>query len=675
MNLVEEKQVKKREKRKRQKQKEKKKKDEIQAKEFLEKAEQKKIALRKIKEKELVETKSALNKFAKQFTVDGEPDFDPKSFFNITRNCLLRILRENRQQKVKLNLKCLMKIIDLKTGEETKTEANFHSEIEKNYPSTNEKKILKSMIEKVLENMAKFQRRGSNWRFEEILKLALHLVEFALLKGNSRIPLPEEIAKKKAVINMKNEDNECFKWCVTRALNKVDKNKERITQELRKQAEKLNWKGISFPMEEEKIDRFAKNNPKISIHVFYLDGNVQPLRTGDEERKINIDLLLVEKDGNKHYCLINSLSRLLSKQVSKDKKTKVFCRRCLNHFPNNEKLKIHKEYCSRKDCVKIIMPEIKIDKNGEARKPEISFKSWNCMMKLPFVIYADFEAFLENIDSCKPDNRRSFTEKYQKHKPCGFSYKIVCSEDIFLPESLLKPVLYRAKNADEDVAQIFVNRLEMDIYLIYKIYDKPKKMIYTRKDKEKFLESKECWICKKEFDTNPKNENYKKVRDHCHFTGKFRGAAHSSCNLKFKKPKFTPVFFHNLSGYDSHLFVKNLGKSEGDIDCIPNNEEKYISFSKKIQVGTYLDKDKNEKPILNEMRFLDSAKFMASSLDSLVKNLGKEKLYNVRREFGGKTDLSEALISEKVFILMIIWIALINSLKKNFLQKKNFSID
>ena len=118
-------------------------------------------------------------------------------------------------------------------------------------------------------------------------------------------------------------------------------------------------------------------------------------------------------------------------------------------------------------------------------------------------------------------------------------------------------------------------------------------MIYTRKDKEKFLESEECWICKKEFDTNPKNENYKKVRDHCHFTGKFRGAAHNNCNLKFKKPKFTPVLFHNLSGYDSHLFVKNLGKSEGNIDCIPNNEEKYISFSKNIKVGSYLDKDKN----------------------------------------------------------------------------------
>ena len=107
-----------------------------------------------------------------------------------------------------------------------------------------------------------------------------------------------------------------------------------------------------------------------------------------------------------------------------------------------------------------------------------------------------------------------------------------------------------------------------------------------------------------------------------------------------------------MSGYDSHLFVKNLGKSEGDIDCIPNNEEKYISFSKKIQVGTYYDKKKKvEKPIMNDIRFLDSAKFMASSLDSLVKNLGKEKLNHVRREFGKKTDLSkalcEALISRK----------------------------
>ena len=157
-------------------------------------------------------------------------------------------------------------------------------------------------------------------------------------------------------------------------------------------------------------------------------------------------------------------------------------------------------------------------------------------------------------------------------------------------------------------------------------------MIFTRKDKEEFNKSTNCWICNGLLGED-------RVRDHCHFTEKFRGAAHNICNLKFKKPKFTPVFFHNLSGYNSHLFVTKLGKSEGDITCIPNNEEKYISFSKLIQIGTYLDKDKNEKEIIHEVRFLDSAKLMASSLDSLVKNLGNDKLHNVRREFCGKTDL------------------------------------
>ena len=361
MNRSEEKLTKKSEKRKKQKQKQKEKqrKETTQVWDFMKKAEQKKSALKKLKEKKLVETKSALKKFARQFTVEGDPVFNPKSFFNVTKVSLLRILRKNRQTKVKLIRKCLMKRIDLKTGEETKTEAAFHYENKINLPATKKKKLLTSMIEEVLENMAKFQRRGSNWRFEEILKLELHLVEFDPLKGNSWIPLPEKIAKKKAVINMKNEDDECFKWCVARALSPVENHPERITQKLRKQAEELNWKSREFPMEKDKIEKFEKNNPFVSVNVFYLDGSVHSLRISEVERENNIDLLLIEEDVKKHYCLIKNLSRLLSKQVAEDEKPKVFCRRCLNHFPNNEKLEVHKEYCSRKECVKIEMPEIK----------------------------------------------------------------------------------------------------------------------------------------------------------------------------------------------------------------------------------------------------------------------------------------------------------------------------
>ena len=169
---------------------------------------------------------------------------------------------------MKLILKCLMKKIDLKTGEETRVEAAFHSETKINLSGTNEKKLLDIMNEEALENMAQFQRRGSNWRFAEVLKLELHFEDFVPLKGNSWIPLPESISKKKAIINMRNEDDECFKWCVTRALNPVDKNAERITQKLRKQAEELNWKGIDFPMEVDKIRKFEKNNPFVSVNVF-----------------------------------------------------------------------------------------------------------------------------------------------------------------------------------------------------------------------------------------------------------------------------------------------------------------------------------------------------------------------------------------------------------------------
>ena len=81
-----------------------------------------------------------------------------------------------------------------------------------------------------------------------------------------------------------------------------------------------------------------------------------------------------------------------------------------------------------------------------------------------------------------------------------------------------------------------------------------------------------------------------KARDHCHFTGKYRGAAHYICSLQFEKLKFTPVIFHNLAGSDSHLLVKNLGKSGGNIKCVPNNEEKYISFSKDVMIANFSNK-------------------------------------------------------------------------------------
>ena len=104
---------------------------------------------------------------------------------------------------------------------------------------------------------------------------------------------------------------------------------------------------------------------------------------------------------------------------------------------------------------------------------------------------------------------------------------------------------------------------------------------------------------------------------------------------KYRKPDFTPVVFHNLSGYDSHLFIKNLGFTTGNIDCIPNNEERYISFTKNIEVGSYIDKEGKTNPIKHKIRFIDSFKFMAASLDSLVNNLPEDAFNNLKKYYTG----------------------------------------
>ena len=131
--------------------------------------------------------------------------------------------------------------------------------------------------------------------------------------------------------------------------------------------------------------------------------------------------------------------------------------------------------------------------------------------------------------------------------------------------------------------------LEEDVKKIYKI--PAKEMIFGEKDREDFERATECWICQ------GKLKGDDRVRDHCHYTGKYRGAAHNKCNLRYKKPSFIPVVFHNLSGYDSHLFIKNLGASQGNIKCIPNNEEKYISFTKDVVIDSYTVKKTSKTKI------------------------------------------------------------------------------
>ena len=125
---------------------------------------------------------------------------------------------------------------------------------------------------------------------------------------------------------------------------------------------------------------------------------------------------------------------------------------------------------------------------------------------------------------------------------------------------------------------------------------------------------KVCYICKKGFITDDDNIKYHKVKDHCHFKGKYRGAAHDICNLKYKIPKEIPVVFRNNSTYDYHFIIKELVKEfEGQFEFLAENTEKYITFS--IPIKKELD---NGKALIYKIKFIDSFRFMSAHYQVLL---------------------------------------------------------
>ena len=206
----------------------------------------------------LRESKSALRGFAKQYTIDGSEGIDAMSYLNQVQPHVIDLLSNNRQIKFNLILTCTMERVDIKTGEVHSANVPFLSKTERILDASDVKEIYKKAMDKIMESLASFQMQGSNWRFGRVIKLDINTAVYRPLRGNSYIPLPKKLANKKAIINMKNNDDQCFKWCIARALNPIEKNPERIDKNLRKQAENFNWKNIKFPFRLSDIDKFEK---------------------------------------------------------------------------------------------------------------------------------------------------------------------------------------------------------------------------------------------------------------------------------------------------------------------------------------------------------------------------------------------------------------------------------
>ena len=383
---------------------------------------------------------------------------------------------------------------------------------------------------------------------------------------------------------MKNEDEECFRWCHIRHLNPQIKYPERIKKEDKKMINEMNYDGIDFPLSHKHYNKVEKQN-NIRINVFgYEDGQPFPIHISKETFKDQMNLLLIIKDEKKHYILIKDFNAFIYNQ-SKHKEWKHFCMYCLQCFSSERVLANYVNNCLTINGAQAInMP-----KQGENI---LKFNNFHKQLPIPFVIYADFEAITKKVQGCEQSeemknekNKRSYTEAYQTHKDCGYGYKVVCCYDDKYSSDIC---IYRGENTVYKFMEKILEEVKYCKAVIKKHFNKP--LVMTEVDEQHFKTMDGCHICGEKCTDKDVH-----IRNHCHITGKFRGSAHQECNLKLRiKPENLkiPVIFHNLRGYDSHFIMQQIGeiakkhaytnrkgeKQDLNVNAIPNNMEKYMSF-------------------------------------------------------------------------------------------------
>ena len=369
--------------------------------------------------------------------------------------------------------------------------------------------------------------------------------------------------------------------------------------------DQYNWKDIGFPATSKDWKKFELNN-EIALNILYLPHNTRKIHVAYKSRhNLTCDkkviLLMISNGENWHYLIVKNLSGLL-RGITYTHKEDFYYLNCFRSYRTKNKLEEHKKICENHDYWHVEMTT----KDNDI----IRYNQGEKSIKLPFVVYADLECLLEKISACQNNPNESSATEINKHTPSGYSLFTHCSFD----KSKNKLNHYRGK----DCMKKFCKDLREHATKITNC-EKKKMIPLTIKEKIYHNEQEICYICKKEFDKN--DEKHYKVRDHCHYTGKYRGAAHDICNLRYKIPKEIPVVFHNGSTYDYYFIIKELVKEfKGNFECLGENTEKYITFSVPIKKKI----ENKDIEITYKIKFIDSYRFMSMPLSKLIDNFLKE---------------------------------------------------
>ena len=403
--------------------------------------------------------------------------------------------------------------------------------------------------QEILNVIDKWVSEGSGWVIDRIDRHYINVTLYKPLNGSSYMELPMELRNpKKGLINIKNKDDECLRWCHIRHLNAQTEHPARIKKEDKKMINELSYDGIDFPLSQKHYNKVEKQN-SIRINVFgHENGQPFPIHISKETFKDQMNLLLITKDEKKCYVLIKDFMY----NQWKHKERKLFCMYCLQCFLSERVLANHVNNCLTINGAQAInMP-----KQGENI---LKFNNFHKQLPVPFVIYADFEA-ITKVQGCKQSeemenekNKRSYMEAYQTHEDCGYGYKVVCCCDDKYSKYTR---IYRGENAVYKFMEKMLEEVEYCKAVIKKHFNKP--FVMTEVDEQHFKTMDGCHVCGEKY-----TDKDVRVRDHCHITGKFRGSPQQECNLKLRiKPENLkiPIIFHNLRGYDSHFIMQRIGE-------------------------------------------------------------------------------------------------------------------
>lgn len=465
----------------------------------------------------------------------------------------------------------------------------------------NSEKVVQQRIDDFLEN-------GSGWLFGEVLCTNIEIGNCNKLcvdsgAGSCDFPMIKTLPKLQRIRSVMLLKNQCFFEAVACYFTKsVEKKKNREFMK-----KKLIMK-IRTPVHINSIVKFEKDNQHLQLKINVLhsiDELIYPIYfSKNTKAKHVITLLLYKTNINgqavNHYTLISNVNRFLARRYGTGAHSayekNIRCLNCFAKFTSktNAKKSLAKHY---ENCL-INKPQITdVPKAGSV----IKFGSFNKKFKVPYVGFFDFESAHEKPDfecvACKKIDEndavncvhQSLTKAIQI--PITYSYLILDEK-----ENVIASNTYTGK----DCTVKFLEELLVIEKKILSAKSLPLKM--TVKNEKVFLKSVMCHICEKDLNSD-------KVRDHCHRSGKYLGAAHNLCNLKRQETKKIPMFCHNLSGYDSHFLMQAFGQLQEEIElkALPYNSERFRSIT------------------MNSFVFLDSLSFLNASLAELADDLGKNE--------------------------------------------------